>query len=127
MFVSSVAATFGMIGVLLSRDWHTKVESAGLPQETHDPIKETKPAAANSLSTQALILRRPKAASKDEGAVTGLPPPIPAKAGTQGGLQGLFRLRAAAPTQRKDRCDPWIPTFVGMSGVRADLGRATAP
>jgi hypothetical protein len=49
--VSSVAATFGMIGVLLSRDWHTKVEPAGLPLKAHDPTQETEPAAPNSQTT----------------------------------------------------------------------------
>ena len=155
MFVSNVAATLGMIGVLLSRDWHTKVEPTGLPQKTRDPTKENAIAAGSSRTTEALMVSSERSSrrvypelvegSNHEGVLISLSPLIPTKVGTQGGLQGLFRLRAAAPVQRKDRRDPWIPPPValrpvstknrdrkrsrgaGTSGAVITLERTTAP
>ena len=48
MLVLNAAATAGMIGALLSRDWHTKAEPAQLPQRTRNPMKETRQAEPNS-------------------------------------------------------------------------------
>ena len=51
-------------------------------------------------------------------------PLIPAKAGTQDGRGGLFRLGASS--QSKVRRHSWLPTFVGTSGVVAALAILTA-
>src|SRR5262249_12718992 len=53
MLVSNAAATAGMIGALLSRDWHTKAESAQLPQRTRNPMKEARRAEPNSQADPA--------------------------------------------------------------------------
>ncbi|HUG23649.1 hypothetical protein, partial [Piscinibacter sp.] len=80
-------------------------------------------AASSSQTTAALMVSRCASAhrpSNHEGGLTAacnklvethrdaldLPPLIPAKAGTQGGLQGLSRITAAAAHSREDRLDP---------------------
>jgi len=63
--VSNVAATVGVLASLLPRDWHTNGKPADLPQRTHDPIKETKPAAPDSQTTEGLMVVRNSPAGTD--------------------------------------------------------------
>ena len=65
--VSSVAATVRMIASVLSGECHTDVDPADLPEPKYDPTQEKDLAVNHSEPQSALILRRPKAVSKDEG------------------------------------------------------------
>jgi hypothetical protein len=149
MYLVSLAGLFGMRPSRLVGECHTDATPQALPQSDCEPTsKETKPAAASSRTTAALIIlgrtrsvrpstRPPKLEErrwKDEGVLTefndklveehrdslGLSPLIPAKAGTQGRRQGLSRLKAAAAHRHEDRLD--LPrTHTRMSGHIAPL------
>ena len=128
-----------MACVRLSRDWHTDVAPAGLPGGMGGIEQKGETAAGSSERPKALRVSSERSSrrvypelvegSNREGGLTNASealaqrraarapqPLIPAKAGTQGGHHGLFRLATAASDQRKDRHDPWIPAFAGTSG-----------
>jgi len=56
MFVSNVAAAFGMLACRLSGECHADVTPDRLPRETRDMIKENEAAETNSQSTKALMV-----------------------------------------------------------------------
>ena len=64
--VLNAVSVLRMIAGLLSRECHTNVEPADLPERTGG-LMEKQTAAGSSETPKALILRRPKAVSKDEG------------------------------------------------------------
>jgi hypothetical protein len=143
MLVSHAASLLRMRPGRLSGECHADATPQTLPSATSGHSGKAEPAEATSQTTEALMVSSERSSrrvypelvegSNHEGVLTAasckpietpqhgldLPPLIPAKAGTQGGLQGLSCLQAAAALQNKPRLGFWMPTFVGTSGVTA--------
>ena len=123
MLVQSVASTFQMIRLNVTRDWHTPDYEAALPRVTSDTIKEPQSVAASD----TLIVRHTPACHP--GSAQRYPGPIhpvgrtsqwfPALRYATAGMTTIAQTRAAQPARSINPAPPSLRSSRRKSGPRA--------